>query len=232
LKGVEMILERSDKIDIDIDSVPMPLRDIAAEAQWFIKMRNRYRSAIKEVSTKLEILDDEFQMKNNYTPIHHMESRVKSVQNIMEKLQRKGFDISKDSVRKLTDIAGIRVICNYINDVYDVSELLIKQDDIDLIRKRDYIANPKKSGYRSLHLIVTVPIFLTESVEVLPVEIQFRTIAMDTWASLEHELKYKNKGDLSEDAQMELIACANDLADIDQRMQRIHKMADGIIREL
>lgn len=227
-----MILERSDKIDIDIDSVPMPLRDIAAEAQWFIKMRNRYRSAIKEVSTKLEILDDEFQMKNNYTPIHHMESRVKSVQNIMEKLQRKGFDISKDSVRKLTDIAGIRVICNYINDVYDVSELLIKQDDIDLIRKRDYIANPKKSGYRSLHLIVTVPIFLTESVEVLPVEIQFRTTAMDTWASLEHELKYKNKGDLSEDAQMELIACANDLADIDQRMQRIHKMADGIIREL
>lgn len=227
-----MILERSDKIDIDIDSVPMPLRDIAAEAQWFIKMRNRYRSAIKEVSTKLEILDDEFQMKNNYTPIHHMESRVKSVQNIMEKLQRKGFDISKDSVRKLTDIAGIRVICNYINDVYDVSELLIKQDDIDLIRKRDYIANPKKSGYRSLHLIVTVPIFLTESVEVLPVEIQFRTIAMDTWASLEHELKYKNKGDLSEDAQMELIACANDLADIDQRMQRIHQMADGIIREL
>lgn len=227
-----MILERSDKIDIDIDSVPMPLRNIAAEAQWFIKMRNRYRSAIKEVSTKLEILDDEFQMKNNYTPIHHMESRVKSVQNIMEKLQRKGFDISKDSVRKLTDIAGIRVICNYINDVYDVSELLIKQDDIDLIRKRDYIANPKKSGYRSLHLIVTVPIFLTESVEVLPVEIQFRTIAMDTWASLEHELKYKNKGDLSEDAQMELIACANDLADIDQRMQRIHKMADGIIREL
>ena len=227
-----MILERSDKIDIDIDSVPMPLRDIAAEAQWFIKMRNRYRSAIKEVSTKLEILDDEFQMKNNYTPIHHMESRVKSVQNIMEKLQRKGFDISKDSVRKLTDIAGIRVICNYINDVYDVLELLIKQDDIDLIRKRDYIANPKKSGYRSLHLIVTVPIFLTESVEVLPVEIQFRTIAIDTWASLEHELKYKNKGDLSEDAQMELIACANDLADIDQRMQRIHKMADGIIREL
>lgn len=227
-----MILERSDKIDIDIDSVPMPLRDIAAEAQWFIKMRNRYRSAIKEVSTKLEILDDEFQMKNNYTPIHHMESRVKSVQNIMEKLQRKGFDISKDSVRKLTDIAGIRVICNYINDVYDVSELLIKQDDIDLIRKRDYIANPKKSGYRSLHLIVTVPIFLTDSVEVLPVEIQFRTIAMDTWASLEHELKYKNKGDLSEDAQMELIACANDLADIDQRMQRIHQMADGIIREL
>lgn len=227
-----MILERSDKIDIDIDSVPMPLRDIAAEAQWFIKMRNRYRSAIKEVSTKLEILDDEFQMKNNYTPIHHMESRVKSVQNIMEKLQRKGFDMRKDSVRKLTDIAGIRVICNYINDVYDVSELLIKQDDIDLIRKRDYIANPKKSGYRSLHLIVTVPIFLTESVEVLPVEIQFRTIAMDTWASLEHELKYKNKGDLSEDAQMELIACANDLADIDQRMQRIHKMADGIIREL
>ena len=121
---------------------------------------------------------------------------------------------------------------SYINDVYDVSELLIKQDDIDLIRKRDYIANPKKSGYRSLHLIVTVPIFLTESVEVLPVEIQFRTIAMNTWASLEHELKYKNKGDLSEDAQMELIACANDLADIDQRMQRIHKMADGIIREL
>ena len=89
-----MILERSDKIDIDIDSVPMPLRDIAAEAQWFIKMRNRYRSAIKEVSTKLEILDDEFQMKNNYTPIHHMESRVKSVQNIMEKLQRKGFELS------------------------------------------------------------------------------------------------------------------------------------------
>lgn len=220
-----MILEKKDQTDIDINAVPEPLKGIASEAQRFIQMRNVYHSAIREVSTKLEILDDEFHVKNDYTPIHHMESRIKSVPSIMEKLYRKGLDVNVESIQELTDIAGIRVICNYIDDVYMVADMLIGQDDVQLIRKRDYIANPKESGYRSLHIIVTVPVFLTESIEITPVEIQFRTIAMDTWASLEHELKYKSKGELPKDAQEELVRCARDLADIDERMQRIHRSA-------
>lgn len=220
-----MILEKKDQTDIDVNAVPEPLKGIASEAQHFIQMRNVYHAAIREVSTKLEILDDEFHVKNDYTPIHHMESRIKSVPSIMEKLYRKGLDVNVESIQELTDIAGIRVICNYIDDVYMVVDMLVGQDDIQLIRKRDYIANPKESGYRSLHIIVTVPVFLTESIEITPVEIQFRTIAMDTWASLEHELKYKSKGQLPKDAQDELIRCATDLADIDERMQRIHRSA-------
>ncbi|MDD5986489.1 MAG: GTP pyrophosphokinase family protein [Eubacteriales bacterium] len=226
-----MILEKKDSLNLDIMEVPAPLKPFASEAQQFIRLRNLYHSAIREVSTKLEILDDEFHVRNNYSPIHHMESRVKSVSSIMEKLERKGLAITNESVRQLTDIAGIRVICNYIDDVYNVADMLLSQADIELVRKRDYIANPKESGYRSLHVIVTVPVFLTESIEITPVEVQFRTIAMDTWASLEHELKYKSKGELSREAREDLIRCAADLADIDERMQRIHRSADDAAAE-
>lgn len=218
-----MILEKKDQIQLNSMEIPEPLRGVATEAEKFIRTRNVYHAAIREVSTKLEILDDEFHVRNDYTPIHHMESRVKSPQSILEKLERKGLPVTNEEIKQLTDIAGIRVICNYIDDVYNVADMLVGQDDIELIRKRDYIANPKESGYRSLHIIVTVPVFLTESIEITPVEIQFRTIAMDTWASLEHELKYKGKGELTRDEQEELVRCARDLADIDRRMQRIHR---------
>lgn len=218
-----MILEKKDDSTFDIATIPEPLRPMAEEAQKFMEIRNIYHSAIREVSTKLEILDDEFEVKNDYNPIHHMECRVKSVRSIFEKLQRKGRDITIDTIMTLTDIAGIRVICNYIDDIYTISKLLTKQDDVELIREKDYIAEPKESGYRSLHLVVIVPVFLSDKTERIPVEIQIRTIAMDTWASLEHELKYKSKGELSPEAQEELKQCARDMAAIDEKMQMIHK---------
>jgi putative GTP pyrophosphokinase len=125
-------------------------------------------------------------------------------------------------MRDLTDIAGIRVICNYVDDLYTMADLLLRQDDIELIARKDYIANPKESGYRSLHLVVLVPVFQAARTERMPVEIQLRTIAQDTWASLEHELKYKKQGDISEEDRAELITCAKILADVDERMQKIH----------
>ncbi|MEG0391869.1 MAG: GTP pyrophosphokinase family protein [Anaerovoracaceae bacterium] len=208
---------------IDLATMPLELQPIAAEAQKFLELRNIYHSAIREVSTKLEILDDEFQVKNDYNPIHHMVSRVKSIQSTFEKVSRKGLEMTVESMKSLTDIAGIRVICNYIDDIYRISELLLRQDDIELLRKKDYIANPKESGYRSLHLVILVPVFLAERTEKVPVEIQIRTIAMDTWASLEHELKYKRDGELDQASIQELRYCAGAMADIDERMQRIHK---------
>lgn len=218
-----MILEKKDDVSFDLGTIPEPLRPMAEEAQQFMEIRNEYHSAIKEISTKLEILDDEFRVKNDYNPIHHMECRVKSVRSIFEKLQRKGRDITLESIRTLTDIAGIRVICNYVDDIYMISELLLKQDDVELIREKDYIAQPKESGYRSLHLVVIVPVFLASRTEKIPVEIQIRTIAMDTWASLEHELKYKSTGELTPVAQEMLKQCAHDMADVDEKMQKIHK---------
>ncbi len=218
-----MILEKKNDLNIDMQGMPSSLEPLASEMQAIMEMRNLYHSAIREVSTKLEILDDEFQVKNDYNPIHHMECRVKSLQSTMEKIEKKGFDICADSMKKITDIAGIRVICNYVDDIYKIAELLIKQDDIELVRERDYIEHPKESGYRSLHLIVIVPVFLAEKTEKVPVELQIRTIAMDTWASLEHELKYKSNEDLSEEAVKSLRQCAEDMAAIDEKMQRIHK---------
>ena len=193
------------------------------EFQDFILLRNTYHAAIREVSTKLEILDDEFQVRYDYNPIHHMECRLKSPRSLFEKLERKGLEIEIASIYQITDMAGIRVICNYIDDVYAVASLLLKQDDIKLIRRRDYIKEPKESGYRSLHLVVEIPVFLSDKTEMVPVEIQLRTIAMDTWASLEHELKYKRSGGITPEMEEELKDCANAMAEVDRRMEEIHK---------
>lgn len=174
-------------------------------------MRQLYDSAIKEVRTKLEILDDEFHVKYDHNPIHHMEYRLKSPDSIAGKLKRKGLEFSSESIMEnLTDIAGVRVICNYLDDIYHIARLLVKQDDITLIRTRDYIKNPKPNGYRSLHLVVRVPVFLAESTEYIPVEVQIRTIAMDFWASLEHQLKYKSTVQPSPELHEELHKCAED----------------------
>ena len=160
--------------------------------QEFLALQQIYEAGIKEVKTKLEILDDEFKIKHDHNPIHHMEYRLKSVRSILGKLEKRGLEVSLESiVINLTDIAGVRVICNYVSDVYKIADMLIKQSDIKLIKKKDYIKHPKNNGYRSLHLVVEVPIFLAEKVQPIPVEIQIRTIAMDFWASLEHHLRYK-----------------------------------------
>jgi len=192
--------------------------------QDFLELRQLYNAAIREVRAKLETLDEEFHVRYNYNPIHHIESRLKTPQSIVEKLKRKGYEVSIESMRKnLTDVAGIRVICNYIDDIYTIAELLLRQDDITLIRKRDYIAKPKENGYRSLHLVIQVPIFLSDRKELVPVEVQIRTIAMDCWASLEHNLMYKSAKPLPDYLIAQLKECAEAISDIDLKMQNIFK---------
>lgn len=182
-----------------------------------------YRGGIKEISTKLEILDEEFKSKFSYNPIHHIESRLKSMPSIVKKIKSKGLEVSIDSISEnITDIAGIRVICNYIDDIYRVAEMLTAQDDVKLIRVRDYIKNPKPSGYKSLHLIVEVPVFLSTGPVPMPVEIQIRTIAMDFWASLEHKLKYKTNNAVDDDLRGRLKKCADEISVLDYEMQDIH----------
>lgn len=192
----------------------------------YAELMQVYSGAMREVSTKLENLDEEFHVRNFHNPIHHMECRLKSIESTIDKLKRKHLPVNCDSVEyELTDIAGIRVICNYIDDVYNVAQTLAAQSDITVLRTKDYIAKPKPNGYRSLHLIVQVPVFLSTGPRLTAVEVQLRTIAMDYWASLEHRLRYKN--DIAESRKLahaqELLDCAHNLADIEQRMQHIHQ---------
>ena len=189
----------------------------------FFSVQCRYQAAIREVQTKLENLDDEFQMKHKRNPIHHMQSRMKTIRSIMEKLQRKHLQQSITSaVDHLTDIAGIRVICSYLQDVYTVANLLTNQDDVHVVKVRDYIKHPKSNGYRSLHLVVEVPVYLSEGRLAVPVEVQIRTIAMDFWATLEHSLRYKARDQVPQSISDELLQTATDIAALDMRMQDIH----------
>lgn len=184
-----------------------------------------YNSAIKSLSAKLEILSDDFDKKHSYMPIHHIQSRLKTFDSILDKAVRYGIEDPINNLdvvmREVLDIAGIRVVCNYEEDIYTMSELLLKQEDIELIRMKDYCKNPKESGYRSLHVVVALPVYLVNKKAMVPVEIQFRSVAMDTWASLEHELRYKNKGVLDEEISNDLKECAETLNQIDVRMSRI-----------
>lgn len=190
----------------------------------FIELEHLYESAIREVKTKLEILDSEFRTKFSYNPIHHIEDRLKSPQSIMEKLRRKGVPFNVDAAREnLNDIAGVRVICNYIEDIYTVADLLTAQDDVKLVSRKDYIKNPKPNGYRSLHLVIETPVYLSDKKEHVHVEVQIRTIAMDFWASLEHELKYKTDTEVSADLAAQLKDCAETIAATDVKMQQIYK---------
>lgn len=183
-----------------------------------------YSSAIKEIRTKLEILDDEFSVKYKYNPIHNIESRLKTPMSILEKLRRKGYEISLESAKEnLFDIAGIRVVCNYVDDVYRIADLLVGQADVTQIKRKDYIVNPKPNGYRSLHVVVKVPIFLAEETVDVPVEVQIRTIAMDMWATLEHQLKYKTDNEVNKNLQTKLRFCADRLNAIDSEMQEIYE---------
>ena len=198
----------------------------------FFSIQCRYSAAMKEVQTKLEILDDEFQMKHRRNPIHHIESRLKSIQSIMEKLSRKNFAVSmKSAVANLNDIAGIRVICPYVEDAYTVAKLLTSQDDVHLKEIRDYIQHPKPNGYRSLHLILEIPVFLQEGRILVPVEVQIRTIAMDFWASLEHDLRYKAHGIVPQDISDELQQVGEDISRLDHKMQSIHDRIDILLQE-
>ena len=205
--------------------LPEDPEEILGTAERLQQVLMMYSCAIREVKTKLEVLNDELSIKNSRNPIEFITSRVKQPFSIVEKLRRKGFDISLKSVMdNLNDVAGIRVICSFVDDIYSVSRMLTKQDDVKLIEVKDYIKNPKPNGYRSLHLIIEIPVFFSDSKTNLRVEVQIRTIAMDFWASLEHQLRYKavNSANIPEKIAAELKECADTIAETDLRMQNIH----------
>lgn len=188
-----------------------------------VKLSTTYKAAMKEVLTKLEILDSEFNSLYNHNPIHHTEHRLKSQLSILKKMERKGIATTEEMIGTITDIAGIRVVCPYMEDVYNLAEMLLSQSDITLVEVRDYIKSPKENGYRSLHLIIKVPVYLSASTEYVFVEIQLRTIAMDMWASLEHEIRYKSEKNISKNNISELKICSEMLHSVDNTMQNIYK---------
>ena len=185
----------------------------------------RYDSAIREVRTKLEILNDELSLLSEQSPISSVSSRRKKPFSILEKLKRQGDTISLGAIEeKLNDVAGIRVICSFVDDIYKVAKMLVQQDDIKLIRVKDYIQNPKPNGYRSYHMIVEVPVFFSNEKRPMRVEVQIRTVAMDFWASLEHQMKYKQDIKNPQLIVRELKRCADELASCDVSMQTIRNL--------
>lgn len=188
----------------------------------FETLMQPYKAAIKIVKTKLEIIDEELKLNYQYSPIHAIQSRIKSPASILEKLNRKGLEQNYQGMCQLNDIAGLRVICNYINDIQYIAQLLVLQDDVIQIKQSNYIQYPKNNGYRSLHLIIKVPVYQRNGIIYIPVEIQIRTIAMDCWASLEHELVYKETKDANIQIQRRLKNCADMMAKTDMEMQKIY----------
>ena len=183
-----------------------------------------YTSALKEVGTKLEILNDEFQHVHQYNPIEHIKTRVKTPESIVKKLRRYGYETSiENMVKYVNDIAGVRLICSFTSDIYRLAEMIGNQSDLKVLAIKDYIKRPKASGYKSYHMLVSVPIFLSDSVVDTKVEIQIRTIAMDFWASLEHKLKYKKHIKKAESISDELFYCAELISQLDGRMQQIRE---------
>ena len=188
-----------------------------------------YRCAMMEIETKFNVLNEEYSLQLDRNPISSIKTRLKSFESIKEKLQRKELPFKVESIEEnLNDVAGIRVICSFPEDVYTLADALLKQDDITLVEKKDYIINPKENGYRSLHLIVSVPIFLAKEKRYMRVEIQLRTIAMDVWASLEHQLRYKKDVEFTDQMAEELKKCAQLSAELDSRMD---KLREGIVNK-
>ena len=187
----------------------------------YLRLRPLYSGALKTACAKFEILDDEFSMIQGHDPIHNIESRLKTVESAYEKLKRRGYAQTPQNLSRLTDIAGVRVVCGYIEDIYKIARVFLNQNGIRLLKEKDYIKNPKPNGYRSLHLIVEVPVSLSTLQMGMPVEIQLRTISMNMWASLEHEVSYKVNADLVDSYRAELKACADDLFAVEERMQKI-----------
>ncbi len=212
----------SKKIILSETDLPGGSEEIFEKISNLRELLLTYNSAIREVTTKLEILNDELSVRNRRNPIQFIKSRVKTPMSIVDKLQKLEKEISVESVMtSLNDVAGIRVIASFVDDVYEIADMLTKQDDVFLIEAKDYIKNPKPNGYRSYHLIVEVPVFFSDKKQFVRVEIQIRTVAMDFWASLEHQLKYKENIKNSEEIEAELRQCAETIANTDMKMMSI-----------
>lgn len=197
---------------------------IQQRALAFQRLMAYYRCAMMEIETKLKVLNEEFSLMYDRNPISSIKTRIKAMPSIIEKMERRNLPFDVDSIENyINDIAGVRVICSFPDDVYSIADALLKQDDIMLIRRKDYIENPKENGYRSLHLIVAVPIYLEHEKRLMKVEIQLRTLAMDFWASLEHQLRYKKDFEFTEEMAKELYACAEQSAALDMRMDKLRK---------
>ncbi len=193
----------------------------------FRRLMSYYKCAMKEVETKFEVLDEEYSLQNDRNPISGIKSRLKSVSSIIEKMERKNLDLTVSAMEKnLNDVAGVRVVCSFVQDVYKLADALLIQDDVTLLQIKDYIKNPKPNGYRSLHLIVEIPIFLEKEKRMMKVEIQLRTIAMDCWASLEHQLRYKKGTEFTEEMQQALFKCAQNSMDLDEEMDLLRQKAN------
>lgn len=212
----------TEEIRSQMKNITIP-REFLLEAENIEGLLLYYSYAIKEVRAKLEILNDELAFKTKRNPIESIESRVKKPASIIEKLKRKKYPVTVESAfMNLRDIAGVRVICSFIEDIYDIADMFLKQDDITLIECKDYIKKPKDNGYRSLHLIVMVPVYLSDRTLKLNVEVQIRTMAMDFWAALEHQANYKKGIEGIDELIVELTECANIINQTDMRMQDIY----------
>ena len=191
-----------------------------------------YNAALRQIQTKMEILNDEFQHVHQYNPIEHIKARMKTPESIVKKLKRNGYESTIDNmVKYINDIAGIRIICSFTSDIYRIADMISEQKDINVIAVKDYITFPKASGYKSYHMIVTVPVFLSDRTVDTKVEIQIRTVAMDFWASLEHKIHYKFEGDAPEHIRTELVECAKLVADLDDRMLSLNDEILAISKE-
>lgn len=183
-----------------------------------------YNAALKQINTKLEILNDEFQHVHQYNPIEHIKSRIKTSESIVKKLKRHGYESTiENMVKYVNDIAGVRIICSFTSDIYRIAEMIRLQNDIHVIAVKDYIRVPKPSGYKSYHMLVTVPVFLSDRTVDVKVEIQIRTVAMDFWASLEHKINYKFEGNAPDHVKRELVECSRMVSDLDSRMQHLNE---------
>ncbi len=183
-----------------------------------------YNAALKEINTKIDILNDEFQHIYHYTPIEHIKSRIKTPASIVNKLKKNGYETSVENmVKYVNDIAGIRIICSFTSDIYLIADMITKQSDLKVVSVKDYITHPKVSGYQSYHILVTVPIHLTQGIVDTIVEIQIRTIAQDFWASLEHKIYYKFEGNAPDYIRRELQECANIVSNLDRRMLSLNE---------
>ncbi len=219
-----VITENDKKLLQNFFSVPEKASEFKLTMESFSKLMAYYKCAMMEIETKFNVLNEEFSLRYDRTPISGIKTRLKRLDSIIQKLRREDTPLSLSAMEEtLNDIAGVRIICSFVDDVYMLAEALLSQDDITLIKTKDYIKNPKPNGYRSLHLIISVPIFLLHEKKQMKVEIQFRTIAMDSWAALEHQLKYKKDTEFTDEMAKDLYLCSQLSAELDTRMNNLRQ---------